>query len=177
MKFKNPEGEKNLFFSEENGIHTLHIEDFSRGSRSFSLQVTLQGKKEQLRIIGRAISEKSDQKDWRIKLLLLGEEQSAEISLHAIANNFASVVLDATGILEKNSKNGSLQIKERIVLFSGSAIGKALPVLRVETDSVKKASHSASIARFSEDIFFYCESRGISPQETKKLLKNGFLRN
>jgi Fe-S cluster assembly scaffold protein SufB len=34
-----------------------------------------------------------------------------------------------------------------------------VPVLRVETDNVKNAIHSAVIAPIEDDLFFYLESR------------------
>jgi Fe-S cluster assembly scaffold protein SufB len=175
MHFITPEGKEELLFSSEKGVHVVSLEDFSEGSRSFSLRITLLGKGEQICIIGRASSERHDQKEWKITVILAGEDQRATLSLHAIADGSSKIIFDGVGILEKNSQNGSLSIQEKVVLFSEFARAKAIPVLRVETDSVLQASHSASVAPFNEDLFFYCASRGLDQKETKDLLRKGFL--
>ena len=50
----------------------------------------------------------------------------------------------------------------------------AIPALEIKTNDVK-ASHSATIARVTEEDLFYFGARGIAPAEARRMFVLGFL--
>jgi len=50
----------------------------------------------------------------------------------------------------------------------------AVPNLEIETGQIVGAGHSASTGRFDEEQLFYLESRGIDPEEARRLVVRGF---
>ena len=174
MKLVNPEGEKTVVVKAGESL-LLELEDFDSGSRDFDLTVELQGENAECQIRGRASSMGSDKKVWKIKQNFIGSEQVGNIDLRGTAEQESFLQFDAAANLKNSSVDADASISERIILF-GDAKGKLLPVLRVETDKVKSASHGASIAPVEKEKILYLLSRGIGRVEAEKLLKEGFLK-
>ncbi|MCK5461127.1 SufD family Fe-S cluster assembly protein [Candidatus Gracilibacteria bacterium] len=172
--FKNPSGKKQLEIQAHESIK-IFLEDFSNNSTSFHLKVNLLGNYCKCEIIGRAQSSGSIKKTWKISQKFLGKSQKGSINLHGIAEDNSFLEFDGKGFLEKISENADINITEKILLFD-KAKGKSLPILTVKTDKVKKAKHAASITPLSEELIFYCESRGIALKKSKKILTRGFLK-
>jgi Fe-S cluster assembly scaffold protein SufB len=173
MRLQNPTGQKTITL-EENESLEIYLEDFEKGSRSFTLEIILKGPQAQCHITGRAQVHDQDQKNWIIKQNFQGTDQIGTIDLRGTAEDRGRLEFDGSAILEKNSQNATANITEKIRLFD-EAQGFSLPILTVETDQVKQASHAASVAPIDPETLLYCQSRGIESKEAQQLLKQGFL--
>jgi len=173
--FTNPENSEKIIVSENNIQKKIVITDFEAGSRKFFLEVVVTGENSEVEVVGRAESRNSDRKNWEISLILAGRNQKGSLDLKGIADEKGRLNFDGGGVIEKNSQGGDINVSEKIILFSKTAKAKNIPILRVETENVSSASHSASIAPFNSEIFFFLESRGISQEDGKVLLREGFL--
>lgn len=175
IELQSPEGVREIVLDRENCETHIRLHDLDLGSRDLELTVKVKGENAAVHISGVAQSIGSDKKKWVVSLQMLGKNQSGSLKLRGVVDGDGFLEFDGGGVLNRDSDNGELDIDEKIVLLSSAAKARALPVLRVETENVKSASHSASIAPFSEDIFFYLSSRGIDPENGKVLLRSGFL--
>ena len=175
ITFTNPENSEKVIISENNIQKKIIITDFEAGSREFFLEVVVTGENSEVEIVGRAESRNSDRKNWKVSLVLAGKNQKGVLDLKGIADEKGRLNFDGGGVIEKKSSGGDISVTEKIVLFSKTAKAKNIPVLRVETENLRSASHSASIAPFNSEIFFFLESRGISQEDGKVLLREGFL--
>lgn len=175
QEFINPEGVKKIEINENNQVEKIVLQDFSDGSREFSLEVFVTGENAKVEIIGRAESKSECKKNWNVSLILAGKNQSGLLDLKGVADENGFLEFDGGGIIAENSSEGSIKVEEKIILFSKNSAAKAVPVLRVETENVASASHAASIAPFDPEIFFYLESKGIHTKDIKKMLKDGML--
>ena len=172
-----PAGTKTITISEKNTEHTISIDNTDENNNDFNLTVhaTAESENTSITIVGRFEAKKNNKKKIHISLFLHGKNQSGTIDLKGVSDENAFIEFNGGGIIEKNSENCTMNIVQKIFLFSKKAKAKAIPVLRVETDNVQSASHSASIAPFSKDIYFFMETRGISKDDAKIILKNGIL--
>src|SRR5699024_12082879 len=64
--------------------------------------------------------------------------------------------------------------ESRILMLSKGARGDANPILLIDEDDVT-AGHAASVGRIDELQMYYLQSRGITPDEAKRLIIHGFL--
>ena len=174
MKLTNPENRKHIIVGDNEQI-SVHLEDFDTGSRAFTLEVALKGENAHCTIEGRVQAMKKDTKQWNVVMKFEGANQTGIIELHGTAEDEAKLELNGTAVLKKESTQATAQVREKIILF-GNAEGKALPVLTVQTDNVKSASHSASVAPLSDEQILYLQSRGIGKKEAQEVLKEGFLK-
>jgi len=173
MKLISPSGHKIIEILKDY-YHKIYIEDFSPISTKFQLDIFLKKDNAQIEIQGRINTKHTNYKQWIIKIYFLGKNQTCFLNLKGIAENNSQLEFDGGAILSSQSNNSQIKIKEQIVLFDQST-GKCLPSLNVQTNQVKKASHSASIAPFNKEMILFTNSRGIPKKEAIEMFKNSFL--
>ncbi len=173
MELINPEGQKVIKVADNQSLN-ITLQDFEPGSRDFQLTVELLGDQAECHIHGRAQTHGSDRKSWQVKQIFQGTEQIGSIDLRGTAEDQSFLEFDGAATLAQTSVDADANIEERIILFD-DAKGRSLPVLRVETDKVKSASHGASIAPVDREQILYLQSRGIASDEAHDMLKTGFL--
>jgi len=174
IQINNPVGEKIINIDEEDKSIVVEIIDFAPGSRSFFLTINLTGRGVSCEVVGCAKSFGNDKKSWFIQQYFFGENQSGILNLRGTAGDKSFLHFEGKGVLTQGSREVSVDIKEKIMLFDEGQ-GKLLPVLRVETDRVKSATHGASIAPIGMESLLYLQSRGVNPLGAKKIISDGFL--
>ncbi len=175
MKLVQPTGTKKILVQENEDL-VIWLEDRDSGSRDFTLEIELQGDGARCEVYGRAQTFGNDQKNWYVKQIFSGKNQTGSIDLRGTAEEKSFLRFDGTALLQKESIDADAKVQERIILFD-EAKGKLLPVLTVKTDRVSSASHGASIAPVEREKILYLQSRGISQKSGEKLIKEGFLRS
>lgn len=99
----------------------------------------------------------------------------SEVYNHGINMNKNKLTFDVTGIVPKNiSKCICNQDNQIINMDDGKST--ILPKLLIDNYDVD-SNHSAYIGKFKDEYLFYLMSRGISKENSYKLLLNGFLIN
>ena len=62
----------------------------------------------------------------------------------------------------------------RNLLLSDGARADSVPNLEIETGEVAGAGHASATGRFDDEQLFYLQSRGIAPDEARRLVVRGF---
>jgi Fe-S cluster assembly protein SufD len=65
------------------------------------------------------------------------------------------------------------EINRNLVLTDG-AVAHSVPNLEIETGEIAGAGHASATGRFDDEQLFYLQSRGIHPDEARKLVVRGF---
>jgi Fe-S cluster assembly protein SufD len=65
------------------------------------------------------------------------------------------------------------EINRNLVLTDG-AVAHSVPNLEIETGEIAGAGHASATGRFDDEQLFYLMSRGIHPEEARKLVVRGF---
>ena len=173
-KIINPTGTKVIQVADNEKL-ALWLEDLESGSRAFDLTVELLGDNAECSVEGRAHSVGSDRKVWKIEQKFKGKNQTGSINVRGVAEGTSFLQIDGAATLEQDSRDATADITERVILFD-TGRSRLLPVLRVETDQVKAASHAASVAPVEAEKILYLMSRGIERVTAREMLKDGFLR-
>lgn len=174
-RYENITGTKEIIIDTDFADERIVFTDFANQSHSTDITIRMLGKGAKCTCIGRIIASGSEEKKWKIRLVLEGDGQVGELDVKAIAEDSSFVSIDGGGVADKKSKDGNLKITEKAFLFSSLSRAKAIPVLRVETENIASASHSASIAPFDADMFFFMASRGLCLSQAQYLMKKGIL--
>lgn len=85
----------------------------------------------------------------------------------------ARAVYRGTGHIVRGAKGATMSQKQRALLLSPAARADAVPSLLIDDDDVA-ASHAAAAAPLDPEPLFYLMSRGIRPEEARRLLVHGF---
>jgi len=174
MKFVEPSGQKTVQVTTDEVLE-ITLEDFTEGQRDFELIVELLAENAECHVKGRAQAKGDDRKNWQVKQLFKGTNQTGSIDLRGTAEDDSFLGFDGNGTLTTKSSQADANITEKIILFD-NARGRSLPVLRVETDQVKSAGHGASIAPVDPEKILYFQARGVSRKAAENLIKVGFLK-
>ena len=109
-----------------------------------------------------------------VRNIFHAREGRGEITMKGIAENRAHV--SANGLIEIGTGGGGTDtyLTEDVLMLDSSARVDAVPGLEIKTNDVK-ASHSATVAKVSEDDLFYFSSRGIGAASARRMFIEGFL--
>jgi Fe-S cluster assembly protein SufD len=173
-KIVNPVGDMVIQVKADENLE-LWLEDLEPGSREYNLTVELVGENAQCSVEGRSHTVGSDRKIWKIHQKFKGKNQTGNINVRGVAEGESFLQVDGAATLEHESEDSTADITERVILFDKGR-SRLLPVLRVETDKVKGASHGASVAPVEYEKILYLMSRGVSRSDARVMLKDGFLR-
>jgi Fe-S cluster assembly protein SufD len=65
------------------------------------------------------------------------------------------------------------EANKNLVLTEGCR-ADSVPNLEIETGQIKGAGHSSTTGRFDDEQLFYLQSRGIAPDDARRLVVRGF---
>lgn len=104
---------------------------------------------------------------------VLEDNTRNKIIIHAITEDLGKCHIKTTGYIKKEThENEFTEILKGLTLNDQKIT--FLPNLIVDTDSVI-ANHNATISCLNEEEVFYLQSKGLTKEEAKELIKNGFL--
>ncbi len=179
IELVSPVGEKEINITDANTQTFIRVTDIAGDEKEtqFSLvvNITEECTNGKVTVCARYETQKTQKKIFNLSVVLHGKHQSVDIDVKGISDDTSLLNFNGGGVVAKNSEECSVHLVQKIYLFSQKSRAKATPVLRVETDNIVSASHSASVSPFSKDIFFYMATRGIQKQDAKILLREGLL--
>jgi FeS assembly protein SufD len=145
------------------------------GSELSRVEMTIQlmGSKANAHCLGIMLTDKHDVADFRVSVRHMASDASSEQVFKGIANGESVGVFNGEIEVVKNaSKSVAHQLSKQLLLSKGAKVFTQ-PVLKIDHDDVI-CSHGSSIGQLDENAFFYLVSRGIHPDEAKKILIQGF---
>ncbi len=103
-----------------------------------------------------------------------GRQGSGEILMRGITEGFAHT--DCKGMIEIGLQGGGTNtyLTQEVLMLDSTSKVDAVPALEIKTNDVK-ASHSATVARVTDEDLFYFGARGIDPHEARRMFVLGFL--
>ncbi len=102
-------------------------------------------------------------------------ENQNNINIHGVAINNAIIVIEATGIIEKNTFDNNY-IEKIKILSLNEMKHTILPNLVVDSNEVN-AIHNASISSINKNSLYYLKRLCLDEKSCIKLIRDGFLLN
>ena len=135
------------------------------------------------------INAKSSSSKCACIFLMLGSENSAfnakiealhtapktqiKARIRAALTDKSSCNIEGAWSVGKKAGGADTYFSHHTLLLSQDASAKTSPFLEINTDKVK-AGHAASVGKIDEDALFYLLSRGLSEQDARTMLIQGF---
>lgn len=104
----------------------------------------------------------------------INKNTKGNILVKGIIRDNATAKLDGMIKIDKTGAGAESFLSEHVMLLNAGAHATANPELEIENNDVS-SRHSASVAQIDEEKIFYLEARGISRNDAKKLIVEGFL--
>jgi Fe-S cluster assembly protein SufB len=133
----------------------------------------LAGKNAQSDFLGIAVAGKKQNQDTGFKATILAEGGRVNIVSKSITKDNGIATYRGIVDVKKNAKNSLVNIECDALLFDTS-VSDTIPIMKTENDS-SFLTHEASAGKISEEILFFLETRGISEEQAKAMIVNGFL--
>ena len=148
--------------------------DFSKNGGTFHLQVNLLGQ--------------GAKATWKSASICAGSKKVFDTNIiHEVGNteglmeNYGIVSesgklhFKGTSSIRKGAKGSATRQNAKIIIFDPGCDGRADPILEIDENDVK-ASHGAVVGKLNDEHIFYLCSRGLSPEQAKRLITLGYIR-
>lgn len=147
-----------------------------RGEEQINLNVELKGDGSSIRILGLLIGKKQHRVDIKINVSHTGQNTKSEIIFKGALEDESGVNFEGLVKINKNAKKTNAWLAIHLLLLSDKASGRAIPSLEILENDIK-AGHATTIGKINDLEMFYLQSRGLSKQQAKHLIVEGFLKS
>ena len=165
-------------FNDINLAKNSHLEYFvlSKGSKFNKQDINCSLNDEHGSAVINGIIDLDDQKHHEIKTIINHNEEnckSYQLIKSVLNDNSKGIYQGKIYVNSKAQKTDGYQLS-RALLLNDNVEFNAKPELEIYADDVK-CSHGSTSGNIDENSIFYLMSRGLSYDQSKKLLTNGFL--
>lgn len=115
--------------------------------------------------------------EYKVKVLMdhYAQNTFGRVVIKGIAANGAKVSINGMVKIEEGAEKTDSFLEMRMLLLDKKSSATVEPKLEIENNNVK-ASHAATLGKIDEEELFYLKSRGVSLDEAKILIVDGFLK-
>ena len=106
---------------------------------------------------------------------IIGNDNITEITIKGITENKGKLKITSTANTKEKITNNNL-LEDIKVLLLNDEESIIIPNLLVSSNEIE-VNHAATISGIDQDYLFYLNSKGISTEESEKLIKKGYLIN
>lgn len=130
---------------------------------------------DELEVVGRFRLQGKEQLKVTVVVVHAAKQTKAKVSLKAVVDDKARAEIVGKIRVEPEGERTESFLEERILLLSDKAKAEAVPDLEILNNEVK-CSHAATVGRVDEEQIFYLNSRGMTTNEAKIMIAEGFLK-
>ncbi|MCL1994983.1 MAG: SufD family Fe-S cluster assembly protein [Defluviitaleaceae bacterium] len=134
----------------------------------------LVGKGSEANVATMAIADKSQKRNITVRVENFAPHSNGNIVNYGVVKDTAHLAFNGVGKIHKGMNGGDNQQETRLLNLSKVAQAIANPFLLIDEGDIT-AGHAASIGQIDEEQVYYLMSRGLSKQESEKLIVFGFL--
>lgn len=129
-----------------------------------------------IKIVGLLLGNNSQSLNSYITVIHEAPQTKSEVVLKGALQDTAKINFEGLVKIEKGAKGTHAWLAAHLLLLSDKAKGRAIPSLEISENDIK-AGHATTVGRVSALELFYLMSRGLSEQQAKSLIVEGFLRS
>lgn len=126
------------------------------------------------RIVGIVLGEDKGMYDIRTVLHHKGAHTIGDIKMKIVLKDEAQITYDGLIKIDKQAHETNSYLSGKALALNRGVRCDAKPELEIEANDVK-ASHSFSQGQIDPEQLFYLKSRGLSEEEAKRMIVEGFL--
>lgn len=157
---------------EENASLSLRSE--SSGDSSLTIDCALAGAHASVDITNICRATDSGSQKSVTNVLHSAPHTRSLVSSRGVASDSSSVELSGLAKIEKSAPGSVSRVECKALLLGEKARARADPLLEILNNDVD-CSHAASVREIEREKVFYLQTRGLSEEDAKKLIVDGFL--
>jgi Fe-S cluster assembly protein SufD len=138
-----------------------------------SLEISLEGEGAKFHLFGIYIGQDMQKLDFKVHIVHRAKHTYSRTHIRCVLFDKSEFNNDGLVVIQKGAKQSNTFYTSRILLFDESK-GRSVPSLEIDENDVTGAGHASSLGRPREEELFYLKSRGLSQEESEKLIVRGF---
>ncbi|PIR43152.1 hypothetical protein COV24_04270 [candidate division WWE3 bacterium CG10_big_fil_rev_8_21_14_0_10_32_10] len=157
----------------EYGLHKIYY-FYHTGSITKDIEIIVDNENSKIELKGAVFGKNHDQIVINTVTKHLVGINKARVTIKTVLTDFCT--FDFTGMIEieKKAQKCDSFLQQDNLVVSDNVICNTSPQLEIKADDVK-ASHGATVGNFDQNQLFYLQSRGLSLDDSQKLISEGFL--
>lgn len=144
------------------------------GSEEITVNAKLIGRGARLDVIGAFFLTNSDQMKATVNITHSAPDTYSNTLIKSVLTEKARGGFYGLVKINRGAKNTDTYFREDALLLSKEAKAEAIPSLEIDENEVK-AGHASTVGPIDPEQLFYLQSRGITREEGKKLIVQGYL--
>ncbi len=144
------------------------------GSEEIIVNAELIGRGARLDVVGAFFLTNSDEVKATVNITHAAADTYSNTLIKSVLNEKAKGGFYGLVKINRGAKNTDTYFREDALLLSKQAKAEAIPSLEIDENEVK-AGHASTVGPVDPEQVFYLESRGISREEAKRLIVQGYL--
>ncbi len=141
---------------------------------SKKLKFTLEGENSKVLFLSIIFADNEEQFPYETESHHIGESTEGFYHTKSVLSGKSKINYTGNLVIPKSGQLADTYLSHDSLLLSKDAKVGSVPCLEIEADDVA-AGHSATMGRVDEEMLFYLRSRGLSPENAKRMLVHGFL--
>ena len=163
-------GKKTIYLDADSSLTYLIV----ASAASIDIEVIIKWPKATCKIFALFLSKVDKQVEWSIKVLLNDSSTSADVDLVSFLYDWAKFMFDGSIDIGSYLHNVHWRLLQQNVVLGKDIFVKVLPQLNVASHDIS-AAHGAKIDNLDTQKLFYMMSRGLTKQQSQKLLVDGYI--
>lgn len=120
------------------------------------------------------LSSEGNKKHFEVSLIHSSKHTYGQMFNYGVVKDASHLVFDGIGKINRGMSGSESHQTSKIMVFDEGCLAKANPYLYIDEYDVK-ASHAAGVGKMDEEHLFYLQSRGLSKNQSMKLITYGYL--
>ncbi|MEY7850758.1 Fe-S cluster assembly protein SufD [Natrarchaeobius sp. A-rgal3] len=133
----------------------------------------LTGDSSESQIVGAFYGHEDQHFDLDVKVWHRAEHTTADLVTRGVTDDVARSVYEGVQDVGRDAWDTSSYQRENTLMLSDESEADASPKLIINNHDTE-ASHSATVGQIDDEDLFYMTSRGVSPQDARNMLVEGF---
>lgn len=146
---------------------------WTNGSGEITVNAKLVGRGAKLNIVGAFLLSNKDEVKVDINIAHIAPDTTSDTLIKSVLTDSAIGKFYGLVDIKKGAKNTNTFFREDALLLSDTAKAEAIPSLEIDENEVK-AGHASTVGPVDPEMLFYLMSRGITQNEARKLIVQGY---
>ncbi|HEY8495595.1 MAG TPA: Fe-S cluster assembly protein SufD [Limnochordales bacterium] len=134
----------------------------------------LDGRGSEVRALGVFFAGGRQHIDLEMRMIHTGRETASDILVRGVVRDQGRAVYGPYTLIKHDAKDSTGFQRGNTLVLDPQARAYSIPQLHVQEDEVQGAGHAATIGKVDPEQLFYLQSRGLTLQQAKRLIVDGF---
>jgi len=124
--------------------------------------------------LGVAFANTGQNQDTGAKVIITGQNCRTKIVSKSLSKGGGTTTYRGLVDVKRSAENAVVNVECDALMLDGESVSDTIPSIICDNDTAS-ITHEASAGKISEEVLLYFQSRGITEENAKGMIVNGFL--